>query len=229
MSINDYETGNYSPVLIRGDDLPADTLIITQEEYDQQLVLKRNQVLGTGALKPDAEDEFEAKARENIGIDEENNEPMTSKASANDKSEPKDPNAAQEVNVEHYYVWSDKYRPRKPRYYNRVHTGYDWNQYNKKHYDVDNPPPKTVQGYKFNIFYPDLIDKTQTPRYSITVCKDNRDFAILKFHSGPPYEDVAFKIVNREWDISHRHGFRNQFQNGIYQLWFHFRKWKYRR
>jgi hypothetical protein len=65
------------------------------------------------------------------------------------------------------YSWSDKYRPRKPRYYNRVHTGYDWNQYNKKHYDIDNPPPKTVQGYKLNIFYPDMIDKTKTPHYSI--------------------------------------------------------------
>jgi len=33
--------------------------------------------------------------------------------------------------------------------------------YNRTHYDHDNPPPKTVQGYKFNVFYPDLIDKTQ--------------------------------------------------------------------
>merc|ERR1712039_452075 len=24
-----------------------------------------------------------------------------------------------------------------------------------RHYDHDNPPPKIVQGYKFNIFYPD--------------------------------------------------------------------------
>ena len=39
--------------------------------------------------------------------------------------------------------------------------GYDWNLYNKTHYDIDNPPPKVVQGYKFNIFYPDLLDKTQ--------------------------------------------------------------------
>ena len=23
------------------------------------------------------------------------------------------------------YLWSDKYRPRKPRYFNRVHTGFD--------------------------------------------------------------------------------------------------------
>jgi Cactus-binding C-terminus of cactin protein len=26
---------------------------------------------------------------------------------------------------------------------------------------MDNPPPKVVQGYKFNIFYPDLIDKVR--------------------------------------------------------------------
>ena len=30
---------------------------------------------------------------------------------------------------------------------------------------MDNPPPKIVQGYKFNIFYPDLIDK-KTWNYS---------------------------------------------------------------
>ncbi|CAF5062648.1 unnamed protein product, partial [Rotaria sp. Silwood1] len=95
--------------------------------------------------------------------------------------------------------------------------------------DTDNPPPKTVQGYKFNIFYPDLIDKTKTPSYSLTVCEDNRDFSILKFHAGPPYEDIAFKIVSKEWDYSYKHGFRCHFQNGIFQLWFHFRKWKYRR
>lgn len=67
------------------------------------------------------------------------------------------------------YLWSDKYRPRKPRYFNRVHTGFEWNKYNQTHYDMDNPPPKIVQGYKFNIFYPDLIDKNSTPEYFL-VC-----------------------------------------------------------
>ena len=40
------------------------------------------------------------------------------------------------------FWWHDKYRPRKPRYFNRVHTGYEWNKYNQTHYDHDNPPPK---------------------------------------------------------------------------------------
>ena len=45
--------------------------------------------------------------------------------------------------------------------------GYEWNKYNQTHYDHDNPPPKTVQGYKFNIFYPDLIDKKKAPEYKV--------------------------------------------------------------
>lgn len=32
------------------------------------------------------------------------------------------------------YWWHDKFRPRKPRFFNRVHTGYDWNKYNQSHY-----------------------------------------------------------------------------------------------
>lgn len=63
----------------------------------------------------------------------------------------------------------DKYHPRKPRYFNRVRTGWDRTKYNLSHYDYDNPPPKVIQGYKFTIFYPDLIDKTITPRYELLV------------------------------------------------------------
>lgn len=48
-----------------------------------------------------------------------------------------------------------------------MHTGFEWNKYNQTHYDMDNPPPKIVQGYKFNIFYPDLIDKNSTPEFSL--------------------------------------------------------------
>lgn len=48
-----------------------------------------------------------------------------------------------------------------------MHTGFEWNKYNQTHYDMDNPPPKIVQGYKFNIFYPDLIDKQSTPEFTL--------------------------------------------------------------
>jgi len=126
------------------------------------------------------------------------------------------------------FLWSDKYRPRKPRYFNRVHTGFDWNKYNQTHYDIDNPPPKIVQGYRFNIFYPDLLDETQTPTFKVMECEDP-DFAILRFKGGAPYEDIAFKIVNREWEINHKHGYKCQFQNGVLQLWFFFKRYRYRR
>lgn len=59
-----------------------------------------------------------------------------------------------------------RFRDRKPIYINRVRVSCDWNnKYNQTHYNDDNPPPKTVQGYKFNIFYPDLKDKEKTPQY----------------------------------------------------------------
>jgi hypothetical protein len=33
------------------------------------------------------------------------------------------------------YSWEDKFRPRKPRFFNRVHTGFEWNKYNQTHYE----------------------------------------------------------------------------------------------
>ena len=89
------------------------------------------------------------------------------------------------------YWWHDKYRPRKPKYFNRVHTGYEWNKYNQTHYDHDNPPPKIVQGYKFNIFYPDLVDKSKAPTYSIEKDGSTGETCLIKFHAGPPYEDIV--------------------------------------
>lgn len=120
--------------------------------------------------------------------------------------------------------WAEKYRPRKPQYFNRVQMGYEWNKYNQTHYDHDNPPPKVVQGYKFNIFYPDLIDKTKAPTFKIIREGGRRrgesfapageeDTCLIRFIAGPPYEDVAFRIVDREWDYSAKRerGFRSSF------------------
>ncbi|KAH7343317.1 mid region of cactin-domain-containing protein [Rhizoctonia solani] len=127
------------------------------------------------------------------------------------------------------YTWEDKYRPRKPRYFNRIHTGYEWNKYNQTHYDTDNPPPKVVQGYKFNIFYPDLIDKGKAPTYKIVKEPGNEDTVLLHFMAGPPYEDIAFRVVNREWEYSHKRGFRSSFDRGCLSLWFNFRRNYYRK
>nr|XP_026260146.1 cactin isoform X1 [Urocitellus parryii] len=209
-SLDDYDAGRYSPRLLTAHELPLDAHVLEPDEDLQRLQLSRQQLQVTGDASESAEDIFFRRAKEGMGQDEAQfsvEMPLTGRA----------------------YLWADKYRPRKPRFFNRVHTGFEWNKYNQTHYDFDNPPPKIVQGYKFNIFYPDLIDKRSTPEYFLEACADNRDFAILRFHAGPPYEDIAFKIVNREWEYSHRHGFRCQFANGIFQLWFHFKRYRYRR
>ncbi|KAJ4287873.1 hypothetical protein N0V88_007491 [Collariella sp. IMI 366227] len=139
-------------------------------------------------------------------------------------------------------LWADKYRPRKPRYFNRVLMGYEWNKYNQTHYDHDNPPPKVVQGYRFNIFYPDLIDKTKAPTFKIIREHGRRkgesfapagkeDTCLIRFIAGPPYEDIAFRIVDREWDYSAKkeRGFKSSFDKGILQLHFQFKKIYYRK
>lgn len=209
-SQEDYLQGSYSPKLIDPKDLPFDTMIYDPEEDIDKLDQARKQLLATGSAEATKESEFIKKAKEGMGLDEGT---FGVEMELDDKP----------------YLWADKYRPRKPRYFNRVHTGFEWNKYNQTHYDMDNPPPKIVQGYKFNIFYPDLIDKRNTPEYTLVPSPDNKEFAVLTFSAGPPYEDIAFKIVNREWELSHRHGFRCQFSNSIFQLWFRFKRYRYRR
>jgi len=133
------------------------------------------------------------------------------------------------VELTQTYWWNDKFRPRKPRYFNRVHTGYDWNKYNQTHYDHDNPPPKVVQGYKFNLFYPDLIDRSKTPSYSLHPVDGNPDQVQIRFTAGPPYEDIAFNIVNKEWEYSFKRGFKCTFERGILHLYFNFNRARDRR
>ncbi|KAG5319063.1 CATIN protein, partial [Acromyrmex heyeri] len=213
-SFREYEAGGYTPTYIPYSQLEPGTLVTQEDEDNQRLEYARQQVLNTGRKIQNVltieEQAMHREARKGMGSDE-------AQFSVESSLEAQ------------IYLWSDKYRPRKPRYFNRVHTGFEWNKYNQTHYDMDNPPPKIVQGYKFNIFYPDLIDKNTTPEYFLTPCTDNKDFAILRFHAGPPYEDIAFKIVNREWEYSYKRGFRCQFHNNIFQLWFHFKRYRYRR
>jgi len=207
---DEYDKGPYSPPLIPATSLPADTIIYDPEEDVKKLEFARRQVHLTGQAERDEEEDLIRTAKQGMNAEE----CQFSVEAPLKQALP---------------VWSDKYRPRKPRFFNRVHTGFEWNKYNQTHYDLDNPPPKIVQGYKFNIFYPDLIDKTKPPQHYVTPSEDNEEFAILRFHAGPPYEDIAFKIVNKEWEYSYKRGFRCQFYNNIFQLWFHFKRYRYRR
>ena len=43
---------------------------------------------------------------------------------------------------------------------------------------------------------------------------------IIRFSAGPPYEDIAFRIVNKEWEIGHKKGFKCDFERFFYILQF---------
>lgn len=119
----EYDSGRYSPSLLSSSELPLDSHTITPEEDTHRLQLARRQLQVTGDANESAEDAFVRRAREGMGNDEAQFSvefPVTGKM----------------------YLWADKYRPRKPRFFNRVHTGFEWNKYNQTHYDFDNPPPK---------------------------------------------------------------------------------------
>lgn len=132
--------------------------------------------------------------------------------------------------------WHSKYpniRPRKPRFFNRVRMNYVWNKYNQTHYDTSNPPPKVVQGFRFNIFYPDLIQgassSSSVPTYRREADPTNPDNEIVRFSAGAPYADVLFRIPKEEWDMSSQHGFKCIFERGALRLHFWFRSQRYRR
>ncbi|PIN05674.1 Cactin [Handroanthus impetiginosus] len=167
--------GSYSPQLLHGDenedaiDPEEDKAIL---ERRRTAVLEERRIQELASRPPLPEDNFEKNAIKTMGAMEEGDVVFGS---------------SDEINLDtQVYWWHDKYRPRKPKYFNRVHTGYEWNKYNQTHYDHDNPPPKIVQGYKFNIFYPDLVDKSKAPTYTIEKDGDSTETCIIRFHAGPP-------------------------------------------
>ena len=132
------------------------------------------------------------------------------------------------VEIKKEYEWAKDYKPIKPRYANKKILGFDWNKHNQAHYDNINLPPKTVSGYRFNIFYPNLVDKTKTPKFYLQR-SETPDMCIIRFESGAPYEDVAFKIINREWNTRQKGDFLNVFDKGVLKLYFKFKRFRYKR
>jgi hypothetical protein len=60
-------------------------------------------------------------------------------------------------------------------------------------------------------------DKSKAPTYEIKKIPGDLDTQIIVFSAGPPYEDIAFRIVRRPWEYSHRSGFRSLFDKGVLQ------------
>jgi len=221
--MNDYKLGSYSPKMYRKGDLDPGTVCVNYETEYELLTHHRNKICNASTID---EAKLATMSSEERAFMDAASKGMNNQEESTFSCETAVKGPDNRVQT---YSWADKYQPRKPRYFNRVHTGFEWNKYNQTHYDIDNPPPKVVQGYKFNIFYPDLIDKSKAPTFTLTPCKDDKDFCVIRFSAGPPYEDIAFRIVSREWNNSHKSGYRCQFINNMLQLWFQFKRYRYRR
>lgn len=235
--------GDFSPVLISHQDADPEALedALDPEQDRKELEARRRVILERkdneakeakaaaiseqqAALENEADERTLGTKRFAMSADD-----MFAAEEGRDMDEGEEVFKSESVTNDQTYWWHDKYRPRKPRYFNRVRTGFEWNKYNQTHYDKENPPPKIVQGYKFNVFYPDLIDQSKPPRYYLENDGESRDHCLIRFTAGPPYEDVAFKIVRKEWEYNHKRGFKCVFDRGVLHLYFNFRRYRYRR
>lgn len=128
------------------------------------------------------------------------------------------------------YPWASQHTPIKPRYHNWVFLRIEWTKYNQAHYNSQNPPPPTPQGYCFNIFYPHRVEPARTPTYITEPDPiDSENWQLLRFIGGPPYEDLVFRIPAHRWELGHRAGFKCSFERSTLVLKFRFRKMLYRR
>nr|CCC53780.1 conserved hypothetical protein [Trypanosoma vivax Y486] len=122
----------------------------------------------------------------------------------------------------------------KPHRFCKVKTGYTWTQYNRTHYDArTNPPPRSVLWYEFTLFYPALANTKRNMsriyRIEDTIKGPKDDYCVLVFSVGPPYADVAYQIVRKQWD-PRPGGVRASFNSsGTYRLFFRFTNSNYRR
>jgi hypothetical protein len=49
------------------------------------------------------------------------------------------------------FEWAGKHRAIKPRFWCKLRRIPNWNRYNQTHYDLNNPPPRIIDGYRFNV------------------------------------------------------------------------------
>jgi hypothetical protein len=105
--VTKYDQGSYSPSLITQDEIEPGIFVIGEEEDNARLDLARNQVLNVGAKVENVwtaeEKALQQEAKKGMGNDE--------------------ATFAVETPLDQLYLWSDKYRPRKPRYFNRYFRG----------------------------------------------------------------------------------------------------------
>eukprot|EP01080_Neovahlkampfia_damariscottae_P012114 gene12114-5606_t len=135
---------------------------------------------------------------------------------------------ADEIPISSLYSWEKDIEPIKPKYSNRVCYGTDYEKL-KQYYDSDLPPEKYITGYKFHIFYPDLIDVREPPTFFLDNESEDVEKCTIRFMGSAPYTDLAFEVQNRVWERSYKKGFLATFDKGMLVLHFGFKKKDYRR
>ena len=113
----------------------------------------------------------------------------------------------------------------KPKYFSRVLCGIEWTSYNQSNFTADNLPPQQILGYKFAIFYPNLVG---IPEYVKVPDPDHKDKEIILFKSDKPYSTVRFRILKREWETNYKRGFNCVYENNTLHLDFKFKQYIYR-
>ena len=109
------------------------------------------------------------------------------------------------------YSWSDKYRPRKPRFFNRVKTGYEWNKYNQQRDSDTSRSISKSWGSKFKSLATCLIDSSKcTGQYFLEACAE---YTFVFFIEGA--KNPVPNILNKEWMGLLSTGFRCVFERGI--------------
>ncbi|CAN8029528.1 unnamed protein product [Ixodes persulcatus] len=113
--------------------------------------------------------------------------------------------------------------------------------YNKQLIDYRTKTTLNSENAQAPIQYKKKIENTRVPclvwkrkeegmhQHSLSSCFTVSLFFMSFFFFFVVMQDIAFKIVNREWEYSYKRGFRCQFHNNIFQLWFHFKRYRYRR
>jgi cactin len=142
--LSDEQLGCFAP--LAPEEYVGETVLDEEEDLRRLQQLRRKVVLETAERQREQQlllaDENQADADADADADAELFKREASKGMGENEHA-----FNQVVDVEQQtYSWFDKYRPRKPRFFNRVRTGYQWTAYNRKHYGSDKEamPPRMV-------------------------------------------------------------------------------------
>jgi acetone carboxylase gamma subunit len=111
-------------------------LVFTQSQNQQYIQESRNEILQKYQIQQTTESLFQETIEQRQALYQQ----MVRDASVDTEDE--------EI-FKSNFDFGEKYKPRKPDYYNRIKHGIEWNKYNTVHYNQGNPPPKSILGYKY--------------------------------------------------------------------------------